>query len=58
MWKARGALAGGGQARRKFIESVDARDFFDEIDFAGDFGAPGRRGAFPNGENGSAAPRC
>ena len=42
MRKARGALAGSGQARRKFVEAVDAGDFFDEIDFALDFGAPGR----------------
>ena len=40
VWQASGALARGGQARRKFVEAVDARDFFDEIDFAFDFGAP------------------
>ena len=38
--KASGTLARGGQARRKFVEAVDARDFFDEIDFARHFGAP------------------
>src|SRR5579859_3514186 len=36
------ALARGGKARRKFIEAVNARDFLDQIDFAFDFGAPGR----------------
>src|SRR5713226_367232 len=38
----RGALAGCGQARGKFVEAIDAGYFFDEIDFAFDFGAPGR----------------
>ena len=44
------ALASGGQARRKFVEAVDARDFFDQIDFAFDFGAPRRLRAFPRGQ--------
>ena len=43
------ALAGGGQAWRKFIETVDARDFFDQVDFAFDFGAPTWLRAFPSG---------
>src|SRR5713226_3648654 len=48
--KSGGALAGGGQARGKFVEAVDAGDFFDEIDFAFDFGAPGRLRALPSSE--------
>src|SRR5580693_843687 len=44
------ALPRGRQARGKFVEAVDASDFFDEIDFAFDFGAPTRLGAFPGGE--------
>ncbi len=44
------ALACSGQARRKFIEAVDARNFFDQIDFAFDFSAPGGLRAFPRGE--------
>jgi len=38
--RTRGALAGSGQARGKFVKAVDAGDFFDEIDLALDFGAP------------------
>src|SRR5258707_12049161 len=49
----RGALAGGGQARGKFIEAVDAGDFFDEVDFAFDFGAPGGLRALPGSEDGA-----
>jgi hypothetical protein len=46
----RGALASGREARWKFVETVDAGYFFDEIDFALDVGAPGGLGAFPSGE--------
>ncbi len=49
----RGALAGSGQARGKFVKAVDAGDFFDEIDLALDFGAPGGLCAFPSGEQGA-----
>ena len=37
----------GRQTRRKFIQAVHAGDFFDEIDFALDIGAPGWLRAFP-----------
>jgi len=48
--EARRALTCGRQAGRKFIEAVNARDFFDQINFAFDLGAPGRLGAFPCSE--------
>jgi len=48
--EARRALACGRQAGRKFIEAVNARDFFDQINFAFDLGAPGGLGAFPCSE--------
>src|SRR6266851_8112121 len=50
MRKARRALACGRQTGRKFVEAVNARDFFDQIDFAFDFGAPGRLRTFPGRE--------
>ncbi|HEY6905799.1 MAG TPA: hypothetical protein VI216_15955, partial [Candidatus Acidoferrales bacterium] len=50
MWQARGSLSGRGQARRKLVETIDASDFLDQINFALDFGAPGRLCAFPCGE--------
>src|SRR5713226_1734130 len=53
MGKARRALPSGRKPRRKFIEAVNSRNFFDEIDFALDFGAPGRLRAFPSGEEGA-----
>ncbi len=46
----RGSDAGGGQARGKFVEAINAGDFFDEIDFAFHFGAPRGLGAFPRGQ--------
>src|SRR5712692_5732003 len=48
-----GALPSGRKPRRKFIEAVNSRNFFDEIDLALDFGAPGRLRAFPSGEEGA-----
>src|ERR1700730_14461151 len=45
--QAGGALACRGQARRKFVQAVDARDLFDQIDFALDLPAPGGLRAFP-----------
>src|SRR5258708_11303710 len=48
--KARCALPRRGQTRRKLIEAVNARDFFDQINFALDLGAPGRLRALPCGE--------
>ncbi len=51
--KASGSLARGGQARRKFVEAVDARNFFDEVDFARHFGAPWRLSAFPDSQDGA-----
>ena len=50
MRESRRTLPGRGQTRRKFVETVNARDFLDEIDFALDFGAPGRLRAFPRRE--------
>ena len=51
--KARGPLARSGKARRKFIKAIDARDFFDQIDFAFDVAAPRRLRAFPCREKGT-----
>src|SRR6202158_5148955 len=48
--EARRALACGRQAGRKFIEAVNARDFFDQINFAFDLGAPRGLGALPRRE--------
>ena len=48
--QARSPNAGGRQTRRKFVEAVNARDFFDEIDLARDVGAPRRLRAFPRRE--------
>src|SRR5882762_3131905 len=48
--EARCALPRRGQTRRKFVEAVNARDFFDQINFALDLGAPGRLRALPCGE--------
>src|ERR1700686_910964 len=50
MREARRALPRGGRTRREFIEAVNARDFFDQIDFALDLGAPGGLRTFPRGE--------
>src|SRR2546422_10495460 len=50
MREARRSLASRRQTRRKFIEAVNAGNFFDQINFAFDFRAPGRLGAFPGGE--------
>src|SRR5689334_3265067 len=51
MRKARGPLPRRRKPWRKSIEAVDARDFFDQIDFALHFGTPGRLSAFPGREN-------
>ena len=48
--ESRRTLPSRGQTRRKFVEAVNARNFLDEIDFARDFGAPGRLRAFPSRE--------
>src|SRR6266436_878757 len=50
VWKASRALASRRQTWRKFIEAVNTRNLFDQIDFALDFGAPGRLRAFPRSE--------
>src|SRR2546422_6116705 len=50
MREARRSLASRRQTRRKFIEAVNAGNFFDQINFAFDVGAPGRLSAFPGGE--------
>src|SRR5712671_5485895 len=46
----RGSDACGGETGGEFVEAIDAGDFFDEVDFALDFGAPRRLGAFPRGQ--------
>ena len=51
MRQARRALSRRGQARRKFIEAVDANNFLDQINLARHLGAPGRLRAFPGGQN-------
>src|SRR5438477_13170136 len=51
MREARGALPCCRKPRRKFIKAVNARDFFDQVNFALNFGAPRRLRAFPGGEN-------
>src|SRR5256885_12695478 len=48
--KPRRALPCRGQTRREFIQAVNARDFFDQINFTLDFGAPGWRRRFPRRE--------
>src|SRR5438876_101134 len=48
--QARRSLPCRRQARRKFVEAVDACDFLDQIDFAFDFGAPRRLRALPRRE--------
>src|SRR5437667_448928 len=40
--EARRSLARCGKARRKFIKTINARNFFDQIDFAFNIGAPRR----------------
>ncbi len=48
-FKARGGKLCRGQARRKFIDAVNSRDFFDQIHFARHIAAPGRLPALPRG---------
>ncbi len=50
MRQSRRALTRDRKTRWKFVETVDARDLFDQIDFAFDFRAPRRLRAFPCGE--------
>ena len=50
IWQSRCALPRHGQTRRKFVEAINPRDFFDEIDFAFHFRAPRRLRTFPRGE--------
>src|SRR2546428_6127488 len=50
MREARRSLASRRQTRREFIEAVNAGNFFDQINFAFDLGAPGGLRAFPGGE--------
>src|SRR5260370_28227096 len=48
--EARRTLPRRGQTWGKFIEAVNTRNLFDQVDFAFDFGAPGRLRAFPRSE--------
>ncbi len=45
--QAQSALARNWKTRREFVQAINARDLFDQIDFALDFRAPGRLRAFP-----------
>jgi len=45
-----GSGSSSREARKEFIQPVDAGDLFDEIDFAFHFGAPRGLGAFPRGQ--------
>src|ERR1700719_1735802 len=55
MRQASGSLPRRRQARRKFIEAMDANNLLDQTDFARRLGAPRRLLAFPGCEN---SPTC